>query len=53
MKHIPVMESGQIGKDIPTYSLNEKTLIRIDLDPNLERAWDFEKKSGIGTAGHR
>ena len=30
----------------PTYSLEEKTLIRIDLDPNLKKACDFEKKSG-------
>ncbi|MCK4991760.1 MAG: hypothetical protein KAS29_14780, partial [Bacteroidales bacterium] len=29
----------------PTYSLEEKTLIRIDLDPNLKRAWDLEKGS--------
>jgi len=29
----------------PTYSLKEKTLIRIDLDPNLQKAWDFEKTS--------
>ena len=30
-----------------TYSLEEKTLIRIDLDPNLKKAWDFEKRAGI------
>ena len=30
----------------PTYSLEEKTLIRIDLDPNLKKACDFEKESG-------
>ena len=30
----------------PTYSLEGKTLIRIDLDPNLKKAWDFEKESG-------
>jgi len=30
----------------PTYSLEGKTLIRIDLDPNLKKAWDFEKGSG-------
>ncbi len=30
----------------PTYSLEGKTLIRIDLDPNLKKAWDFEKNSG-------
>ena len=29
----------------PTYSLAEKTIIRIDLDPNLKKAFDFEKKS--------
>lgn len=29
----------------PTYSLKDKTLIRIDLDPNLKKAWDFEKES--------
>ena len=30
----------------PTYTLEDKVLIRIDLDPNLKQAWDFEKKSG-------
>lgn len=30
-----------------TYSLESKTLIRIDLDPNLKAAWDFEKGSGM------
>jgi hypothetical protein len=30
----------------PTYTLGKKVLIRIDLDPNLKQAWDFEKKSG-------
>jgi hypothetical protein len=29
-----------------TYSLEGKTLIRIDLDPNLKKAWDLEKGSG-------
>ena len=29
----------------PTYSLKGKTLIRIDLDPNLQKAWEFEKSS--------
>ncbi len=29
----------------PSYSLKEKTLIRIDLDPNLKKACDFEKES--------
>jgi len=28
-----------------TFSLEGKTLIRIDLDPNLKKAWDFEKES--------
>jgi hypothetical protein len=27
-----------------TYSLKNKTLIRIDLDPNLERAWERERQ---------
>jgi len=31
---------------LPTYSLANKTLIRIDLDPNLKKACDFEKESG-------
>ena len=30
----------------PSYSLEEKTLIRIDLDPNLKKACELEKKSG-------
>ncbi|MCK5134224.1 MAG: hypothetical protein KAR19_00435 [Bacteroidales bacterium] len=30
----------------PTYSLKGKTLIRIDFDPNLKKACDFEKESG-------
>jgi hypothetical protein len=30
----------------PGYSLENKTLIRIDLDPNLKKACDFEKTSG-------
>jgi hypothetical protein len=29
--------------DLPTYSLEGKTLVRIDLDPNLERAWQLER----------
>jgi hypothetical protein len=29
----------------PTFSLKNKTIIRIDLDPNLKRAWEFERKS--------
>jgi deoxyhypusine synthase len=28
-----------------TYSLKDKVLIRIDLDPNLKKAWEFEKES--------
>ncbi len=32
---------------MPTYSLEGKTLIRIDLDSNLERAWELER-SGAG-----
>ena len=28
-----------------TYSLRGKTLIRIDTDPNLLKAWEFEKQS--------
>jgi len=29
-----------------TYSLEGKVLIRIDLDPNLKKAWDMDKQSG-------
>ena len=29
-----------------TYSLKDKTIIRIDLDPTLKKAWEFEKQSG-------
>lgn len=29
-----------------TYSLKDKTLVRIDLDPTLKKAWDFDKQSG-------
>jgi hypothetical protein len=29
----------------PTYNLSQKTLIRIDTDPNLQKAWEFEKNS--------
>lgn len=28
---------------LPTYSLEGRTLVRIDLDPNLERVWDIER----------
>ena len=28
-----------------TYSLEEKKIVRIDLDPNLEKAWNQERKS--------
>ncbi|MBN1479712.1 hypothetical protein EH223_17525 [candidate division KSB1 bacterium] len=30
---------------LPTVSLKDKRLIRIDLDPNLQRAWEFERTS--------
>ena len=30
-----------------TYSLDGKTLIRIDLDPNLKKAYDFEHESSV------
>jgi len=37
-----------------TYSLADKKLIRIDLDPNLERAWTKERKSKmISEAVHK
>lgn len=29
---------------LPTYSLEGKTLVRIDLDPHLERAWEMERQ---------
>lgn len=29
---------------LPTYSLAGKHLVRIDLDPNLERAWEMERQ---------
>jgi hypothetical protein len=29
---------------MPTYSLEEKTLVRIDLDPHLERAWAMKRQ---------
>jgi hypothetical protein len=28
-----------------TYSLEKKTLIRMDLDPNLERVWEMERQN--------
>ncbi|MBN1805783.1 MAG: hypothetical protein JW837_11065 [Sedimentisphaerales bacterium] len=28
-----------------TYSLKDKVLVRIDLDPSLKKAWEFEKQS--------
>ncbi len=31
---------------VATYSLKGKTLIRIDLDPNLERVWELERAAG-------
>lgn len=30
---------------LPTYSLEKKTLVRIDLDPNLETAWKNERQN--------
>jgi len=30
-----------------TYSLRDKKIVRIDLDPNLEKAWAKERKSGM------
>jgi hypothetical protein len=30
---------------LPTYSLEKKSLVRIDLDPNLETAWRNERKN--------
>ncbi|OQX64012.1 MAG: hypothetical protein B5M55_06585 [Desulfococcus sp. 4484_242] len=30
-----------------TYSLKDKKIIRIDLDPNLEKAWQRERSSGM------
>lgn len=32
-----------------TYSLADKKIIRIDLDPTLEKAWAMERKSGMVT----
>lgn len=31
---------------MPTFSLEGKTLVRIDLDANLERAWELERSGG-------
>lgn len=31
-------------EQLPTYSLEGKTLVRIDLDPHLERAWEMERQ---------
>jgi len=31
----------------PTFSLAEKTIIRIDLDPNLRLAWERERSGGV------
>lgn len=33
-----------------TYSLREKKIIRIDLDPNIEKAWKSERESGMVSA---
>jgi hypothetical protein len=30
--------------NLDTYSLRDKSLVRIDLDPNLERAWELERQ---------
>lgn len=30
----------------PTYSLKDKTLIRLDLDENLKKAWELDKTAG-------
>jgi hypothetical protein len=30
-----------------TFSLRDKTLVRIDLDPNLEKVWEIEKSEGV------
>jgi len=32
---------------LPTFSLGGKTVVRIDLDPNLERAWALQQKRGV------
>ena len=39
------MVYGQNGEAILRLVLKNKTLVRIDLDPNLKKAWDFEKNS--------
>jgi hypothetical protein len=31
---------------VETFSIHDKTLVRIDLDPNLEAVWQIEKSSG-------
>ena len=37
-----------------TYSLAEKKIVRIDLDPNLEKAWIQERRSGtVSDAVHK
>ncbi len=37
-----------------TYSLSDKKIVRIDLDPNLEKAWIQERKSGtVSDAVHK
>jgi hypothetical protein len=33
-----------------TFSLKDKVLIRIDLDPNLKKAWDFEQNGKVQNA---
>ncbi len=34
-------------KGLPTYSLQGKKIIRIDLDENLRRAWDLQRESAL------
>jgi len=37
-----------------TFSIADKKIVRIDLDPNLEKAWLYERRSGsISNAVHR
>jgi len=37
-----------------TFSIADKNIVRIDLDPNLEKAWLYERRSGsISNAVHR
>jgi hypothetical protein len=37
-----------------SYSLRDKTIIRIDLDPNIEKAWEREHRSkGVSRSVHK